>query len=42
VGVMTKISVQKSFEVEAPLEEAWHRLAEVQRWPESAPHIASV
>jgi Polyketide cyclase / dehydrase and lipid transport len=41
-GVMTKISVQRSFEVEAPLEEAWYRLAEVQRWPEWAPHITSV
>ena len=39
---MAKPSVRRSFEVDAPLEEAWHRLAEVERWPEWAPHIVSV
>ena len=36
---MAKPSVRRSFEVAAPLEGAWHRLAEVERWPEWAPHI---
>lgn len=39
---MTKATVHRIFEVDAPLEEAWHRLAEVERWPEWAPHIVSV
>lgn len=39
---MTMPSVRRIFDVEAPLEEAWHRLAEVERWPEWAPHIVSV
>lgn len=39
---MTKASIRRIFEVDAPLEEAWHRLAEVERWPEWAPHIVSV
>jgi hypothetical protein len=42
VRCMAKPSVERSFEVAAPLEEAWHRLAEVERWPEWAPHILSV
>jgi len=39
---MTEATVHRIFEVDAPLEEAWHRLAEVERWPEWAPHILSV
>lgn len=39
---MTEASVRRIFDVEAPVEEAWHRLAEVERWPEWAPHIVSV
>lgn len=39
---MTKPSVRRVFEVDVPLEEAWRRLAEVERWPEWAPHIISV
>ena len=39
---MTSATVRRVFEVEAPLEEAWQRLAEVERWPEWAPHITSV
>jgi hypothetical protein len=39
---MTKPSVRRIFDVEAPLEKAWHRLAEVERWPGWAPHIVSV
>jgi hypothetical protein len=39
---VTKPSVQRIFQVDAPLEEAWHRLAEVERWPEWAPHIISL
>lgn len=39
---MTKASVRRIFDVDAPLEEAWHGLAEVERWPEWAPHIVSV
>jgi hypothetical protein len=42
VGFMTRATVERVFEVDAPLEEAWHRLAEVERWPEWAPHITSV
>src|SRR6266508_1653711 len=36
---MTRATFKRVFEVDAPLEEAWHRLAEVERWPEWAPHI---
>ena len=39
---MTSATVKRVFEVDAPLEEAWQRLAEVERWPEWAPHITSV
>src|ERR687891_410918 len=39
---MTSATVKRVFEVDAPLEEAWYRLAEVERWPEWAPHITSV
>ena len=39
---MTSATVERVFEVDAPLEEAWQRLAEVERWPEWAPHITSV
>ena len=39
---MTRATVKRVFEVDAPLEEAWRRLAEVERWAEWAPHITSV
>jgi hypothetical protein len=39
---MASATVRRVFEVDAPLEEAWQRLAEVERWPEWAPHITSV
>jgi polyketide cyclase/dehydrase/lipid transport protein len=39
---MTKPSVRRVFEVDAPLNDAWRCLAEVERWPEWAPHIVSV
>jgi carbon monoxide dehydrogenase subunit G len=39
---MTSATVKRVFEVDAPLEEAWQRLAEMERWPEWAPHITSV
>jgi uncharacterized membrane protein len=42
VEFMTRATVKRVFEVDAPLEEAWQRLAEVERWPEWAPHITSV
>jgi carbon monoxide dehydrogenase subunit G len=42
VEFMTGATVKRVFEVDAPLEEAWQRLAEVERWPEWAPHIPSV
>jgi len=34
--------VYREFEVAVPLELAWQRLAEVERWPEWAPHITKV
>jgi Polyketide cyclase / dehydrase and lipid transport len=39
---MTKPSVRRVFEVDTPLNDAWRCLAEVERWPEWAPHIVSV
>jgi uncharacterized membrane protein len=39
---MAKVAVRRSFEVVAPVDDAWRRLAEVERWPEWAPHIRSV
>jgi len=42
VEFMTRATVKRVFEVDAPLEEAWRRLAEVERWAEWAPHITSV
>ena len=42
VEFMTSATVKRVFEVDAPLEEAWRRLAEVERWAEWAPHITSV
>ena len=39
---MLKVAVQRSFEVAVPQDEAWARLAQVDRWPEWAPHIKSV
>ena len=41
-GSVPDPAVHRIFEVEAPLEDAWRRLAEVERWPEWAPHILSV
>ncbi|MBA2609789.1 MAG: SRPBCC family protein [Actinobacteria bacterium] len=39
---MARIAVQRSFDVAVSPEAAWTRLAEVERWPEWAPHIKSV
>ena len=39
---MVKEAVHRSFEVAVPADEAWARLAEVERWPEWAPHISAV
>ncbi|HLM65664.1 MAG TPA: SRPBCC family protein [Acidimicrobiales bacterium] len=39
---MAKVAVRRSFDVVAPVDEAWRRLADVERWPEWAPHITSV
>jgi Polyketide cyclase / dehydrase and lipid transport len=39
---MMDATVHRIFEVEAPLDDAWHGLADVKRWPEWAPHIRSV
>jgi carbon monoxide dehydrogenase subunit G len=36
------IAVERTFEVALPPEMAWSRLAEVERWPEWAPHITAV
>ena len=35
-------AVHRSFEVAVPVNEAWARLSEVERWPEWAPHISAV
>ena len=35
-------AVERSFAVDLPITAAWTRLAEVERWPEWAPHIKSV
>jgi Polyketide cyclase / dehydrase and lipid transport len=39
---VTTPTVQREFEVDASLEEAWDRLSQIERWPEWAPHIVSV
>lgn len=39
---MAAVAVERAFDVDVPPEEAWSRLAEVERWPEWAPHIISV
>ncbi len=31
--------VERTFEVELPVERAWDLLADVERWPEWAPHV---
>jgi hypothetical protein len=36
------IAVDRRFQVGAPLVEAWRGLAQLERWPEWAPHIDSV
>lgn len=38
---MTDATVQRIFDVEAPVDVAWHRVADLERWPEWAPHIRS-
>ena len=40
VEFMTSATVKRVFEVDAPLEEAWRRLAEVERWQEWARPIS--
>lgn len=35
------VTVERVFEVDASLDDAWRRLADVQRWPEWAPHITA-
>ena len=32
-------AVRRTFRVDVPLSEAWARLAQIERWPEWAPHI---
>lgn len=39
---MASVAVRRSFTVDVPIDQAWARLAEVERWPEWAPHIRSV
>lgn len=39
---MAAEAVRRTFDVDVPLHEAWRRLAEVERWPEWAPHITAV
>jgi carbon monoxide dehydrogenase subunit G len=39
---MARTVVERVFDVAVPPDEAWRRLAEVERWPEWAPHITSV
>ena len=39
---MARVAVRRSFVVDVPADEAWRRLAEVERWPEWAPHISGV
>src|SRR4030095_4654876 len=39
---MASATVKRVFEVDAPLGEAWRRLAGGERWPGGGPHITSV
>jgi hypothetical protein len=39
--VTNEPAIHRVFEVEAPLADAWRGLADVERWPEWAPHITS-
>ncbi len=39
---MAEEAVRRTFEVALPLAETWGRLAQVERWPEWAPHIRSL
>ena len=36
------LAVRRAFDVDVPVDEAWHVLGDVERWPEWAPHITSV
>jgi Polyketide cyclase / dehydrase and lipid transport len=38
---MANVLVERSFEVPIPAEDAWAALADVEGWPEWAPHIAA-
>ncbi len=38
---MQNVLVERSFEVPLPADEAWSALADVERWPSWAPHIAA-
>jgi hypothetical protein len=40
-AVMTHTLLERSFEVEAPVVVVWGLLADVERWPEWAPHLRS-
>lgn len=42
MAAVALIAVQRSFDVAVPPAQAWDRLAEVERWPEWAPHIKAV
>ena len=39
---MARIAVRRTFDVAVPRRVAWDRLAEVERWPEWAPHFKQV
>jgi hypothetical protein len=39
---MVKPAVERSFVVDVAPDTAWERLAQVERWPEWAPHIVAV
>ncbi len=36
---MARVAVRRTFDVAVPLRVAWDRLAEIERWPEWAPHF---
>ena len=40
--VVGEVAIQRNFHVAVGRDKAWQRLAEVERWPEWAPHIISV
>jgi hypothetical protein len=39
---MAPVAVRRTFDVAVPLRVAWDRLAQIERWPEWAPHITHV